>query len=73
MAKVLGFLIRHFSNNYILHRSDLAARAAPLDPRLNPLRKDILFVTLYYYFYQKAYTTERRNNTLLSEFYMFMF
>ena len=34
MAKVLGFLIRYFSNYYTLHRSDLAARAAPLDPRL---------------------------------------
>ena len=34
MVKVLGFLIRYFSNYYTLHRSDLAARAAPLDPRL---------------------------------------
>ena len=34
MAKVLGFLIRYFINYYTLHRSDLAARAAPLDPRL---------------------------------------
>ena len=34
VAKVLGFLIRYFSNYYTLHRSDLAARAAPLDPRL---------------------------------------
>ena len=34
MARVLGFLIRYFSNYYTLHRSDLAARAAPLDPRL---------------------------------------
>ena len=34
MAKVLSFLIRYFSNYYTLHRSDLAARAAPLDPRL---------------------------------------
>ena len=34
MAKVLNFLIRYFSNYYILHRSDLAAWAAPLDPRL---------------------------------------
>ena len=34
MAKVLGFLIRYFSNYYTLHRDDLAARAAPLDPRL---------------------------------------
>ena len=37
MAKVLGYLIRHFSNYYILHRSDLAARAAPLDPRLRSM------------------------------------
>ena len=34
MARVLGFLIRYFSNYYTLHRSDLATRAAPLDPRL---------------------------------------
>ena len=34
MARVLSFLIRYFSNYYALHRSDLAARAAPLDPRL---------------------------------------
>ena len=34
MAKVLGFSIRYFSNYYTLHRSDLAARAVPLDPRL---------------------------------------
>ena len=34
MARALGFLIRYFSNYYTLHRSDLAARAAPLDPRL---------------------------------------
>ena len=34
MANVLGFLIRYFSNYYTLHRGDLVARAAPLDPRL---------------------------------------
>ena len=34
MARALSFLIRYFSNYYTLHRSDLAARAAPLDPRL---------------------------------------
>ena len=34
MARFLSFLIRYFSNYYTLHRSDLAARAAPLDPRL---------------------------------------
>ena len=32
-GRVLSFLIRHFNNYYTLHRSDLAARAAPLDPR----------------------------------------
>ena len=31
MARVLSFIIRYFSNYYTLHRSDLAARAAPLD------------------------------------------
>ena len=34
MARVLSFLIRFFCNYHILHRSDLAARAAPLDARL---------------------------------------
>ena len=34
MARALSFLIRYFSNYYTLHRSDLAAQAAPLDPRL---------------------------------------
>ena len=34
MTWVLNFLIRYFSNYYILHRRDLAAWAAPLDPRL---------------------------------------
>ena len=34
MARALSFFIRYFSNYYTLHRSDLAARAAPLDPRL---------------------------------------
>ena len=37
MARVLSFLIRYFSNYYTLHRSDLAAQAAPLDPRLDPM------------------------------------
>ena len=37
MARVLSLLIRYFSNYYTLHRSNLAARAAPLDPRLNIL------------------------------------
>ena len=35
MTRVLSFLIRYFNNYYTLHRSDLAARAAPLEPRLN--------------------------------------
>ena len=35
MTRVLGFLIGYFSNYYTLHRSELAARAAPLDPRLS--------------------------------------
>ena len=34
MARVLSFLIRYYSKCYTLHRSDFAARAAPLDPRL---------------------------------------
>ena len=34
MTRALSFLIRYFSNYYTLHRSDLAALAAPLDPRL---------------------------------------
>ena len=34
MARVSSFLISYFSNYYTLLRSDLAARAAPLDPRL---------------------------------------
>ena len=38
MVRVLSFLIRYFSNYYTLHRSDLAARAAPLDPSLWTIR-----------------------------------
>ena len=34
MERVLSFLIRYFSNYFTFHRSDLAARAPPLDPRL---------------------------------------
>ena len=34
MARVLSFLTRYFSNYYTLLRSDLAARAVLLDPRL---------------------------------------
>ena len=39
MSRVLSFLIRYFSNYYTLHRSDLAARAVPLDPRLEDVKK----------------------------------
>ena len=42
MTRVLGFLIRFFSNYYTLHRSDLAARAAPLDPRLYTVKSILL-------------------------------
>ena len=35
MARILSYLIRNFNNYYTLHRSDLDARAAPLDPRLS--------------------------------------
>ena len=50
MARVLSFLIRYFSNYYTLHRSDLAARAAPLDPRLlDQERCTIVFLTVYIY------------------------
>ena len=34
MARVLSFLIKYSSSYCTLHRSDLVARAAPLDPRL---------------------------------------
>ena len=46
MARVLSLLISYFSNYYTLHRSDLAARAAPLDPRL----KYIVWYKLVIYF-----------------------
>ena len=46
MAWVLNFLIRYFSNYYILHRSDLAAWAAPLDPRLETFSFLFLFLLL---------------------------
>ena len=58
MARVLGFLIRYFSNYYTLHRSDLTARAAPVDPRL--LKADLNLMarsnsnhTTYYYVNEK--------------------
>ena len=47
MARVLSYLIRNFSNYYTLHCSDLAARAAPLDPRLFIMRRNIYFHTQY--------------------------
>ena len=37
LIQVIGFLIRYFSTYYTLHRSDLTARAAPLDLRLTNL------------------------------------
>ena len=49
MARVLSFLIRYFSNYCTLHRSDLATRAAPLDPRL------ILSIKFYYIGYILLY------------------
>ena len=45
-GRVLSFLVRHFSNYYTLHRSDLAARAAPPDPRLSP-QSDLQHLMLY--------------------------
>ena len=58
MAKVLGYLIRHFSNYYTLHRSDLAARAAPLDPRLN------VYLYLYMALNIIAYTLQTPNSSI---------
>ena len=48
MARVLSYLIRNFNNYYTLHRSDLAAQAAPLDPRLIsfPLNIEVRFSKL---------------------------
>ena len=42
MTRVLSFLIRHFSNYFTLHRSDLTTRAAPLDPRLIELDTEMI-------------------------------
>ena len=47
MARVLSFLKRYFSNYYTLYRSDLAARAAPLDPRLQLSQISRLIVDIY--------------------------
>ena len=44
MARALNFLIKYFSNYYTLHRSDLAARAAPLDHRLLFLKSSIIAI-----------------------------
>ena len=49
IARVLSFLIRYFSNYYTLHRSDLAARAASLDPRL--MYTILIIRSLYFYFF----------------------
>ena len=72
MARVLSFLIRYFSNYYTLHRSDLAARAAPLDPRLLIFVRDsTTFAYIFFLFvsdppqnmtyYIETTTTENEN------------
>ena len=43
MARALSSLIRYFSNYFTLHRSDLAARAAPLDPRFTQAAEYLSF------------------------------
>ena len=63
MVRVLSFLIRYFSNYYTRHRSDLAARAAPLDPRLSPQAGDKTvrlskINILYFYPNQPKYLTK---------------
>ena len=45
IVRVLNFFIRYFSNYYTLHRSDLAARAAPLDPRLRVVKQVPVLLT----------------------------
>ena len=50
MVRVLNFLIRYFSNYYVLHRSDLAAQAAPLDPRLPGYKNKILGYSVSLFF-----------------------
>ena len=47
MARALSFLIRYFSNYYTLHRSDLAARAAPLDPRLQMYEDSVVLLAWF--------------------------
>ena len=59
MTRVLGFLIRYFSNYYTLHHSDLAARAAPLDPRLQNLYKSRLFIHYLWWYYSWDSCAER--------------
>ena len=51
-VRVLNFLIRYFSNYYTLQRSDLAARVAPLDPRLE---KNTTFWYSSFYVYSILY------------------
>ena len=41
MARVLGFLIRYFSNYYTLHRSDLAAYEGDIENKRMKGRKDM--------------------------------
>ena len=68
MARVLSFLTRYFSNYYTLHRSDLAARAAPLDPRLM-YKRILVFRLLTIFFYNQLdlifkdnYKQQQQNN-----------
>ena len=57
MERVLGFLKRYFSNYYTLHRSDLAARAAPLDPRLYTFCFYTKFLSFYRHRFQAVIAT----------------
>ena len=58
-GRVLSFLIRHFSNYYTLHRSDLAARAAPLDPHLKYFKtnkkKNLNYILINKFSFYKQY------------------
>ena len=70
-GRVLSFLIRHFSNYYTLHRSDLAARAAPLDPPLQRCYKICQNkennLLLYIWLYQELSKNENAICKLLRE------
>ena len=80
MARVLSFLIRYFSNYYTLHRSDLAARAAPLDPPLRSLPYcyalllDPFFVSFAYGSFSKFMTFDilKYLRVVISNFEMFL-